>query len=183
MLSDDPNLTERKGLEQPLRQPQGQQANGERAKHCDTPQSSGEAAKLTKWEGEPETILLVDDEEQVRKLGASVLGKRGYRVLQAATGEEALDVWKCHRSSISVLVTDMVMPGDLNGWEMAQQLLDVQPLLRVIYTSGYTVEMAKEVFEITSEIIFVQKPYLGETLEAAVREALGASWTANHPES
>jgi two-component system, cell cycle sensor histidine kinase and response regulator CckA len=183
MLSDDPNLTEWKGLEQPMRPAQGQEASGQQVQDCEAHQAAGSAVKILKPRGEPETILLVDDEEQVRKLAAVVLGKHGYRVLQAATGEEALDVWKCHRTSISVLVTDMVMPGDLSGWELAQQLLDVQPRLGVIYTSGYTVEKAKEVFEITTEIIFIQKPYFGETLAAGVREVLEAAWKPNNPET
>jgi DNA-binding NtrC family response regulator len=129
-----------------------------------------------------ETILLVDDEDAVRKPAAGVLKKYGYCVLQAATAEEALDVWKAHSAPISVLVTDMVMTGDLSGWELAQQLLDVQPTLKVIYTSGYSAKMAAEVFHITSQIIFLQKPYLGQRLAEAVRTALDSPAATNNTE-
>ncbi|HSH95678.1 MAG TPA: ATP-binding protein, partial [Roseimicrobium sp.] len=131
-----------------------------------------QAAGQTRPQGGTETILLVEDEDAVRDLASAVLGKYGYRVLQAATGEEALAVWKRHSSRISLLLTDMVMPGDLNGWELAQQLLDVDPALKVIYTSGYSDDMTGNIFDIPGKIIFLQKPYRPAKLAQTVREAL-----------
>lgn len=188
MSVTDPILTAQKDLaEGQRREAMGRRANGlvpdSNAILPPAAMSGGQASAGTESLRGAETILLVDDEDAVRRLMVAVMEKYGYHLLQAATGEEALDVWKRHHSEIKVLVTDMVMPGDLNGWELAQQLLDVQPELKVVYTSGYDAKLAAEVFKITSEIIFLQKPYRAERLAAAVREALDSPAPANNPDT
>jgi two-component system cell cycle sensor histidine kinase/response regulator CckA len=138
--------------------------------------SSAKPAERTttqaKTQGGSETILVVEDEDAVRELAVIVLEKHGYRVLQAASSEEALAVWKRHSERIRLLLTDMVMPGDLNGWELAQQLLDAQPALKVIYTSGYSDDVAGQVFSLGKKVNFIQKPYQPSKLAQAVRQAL-----------
>ena len=71
--------------------------------------------------GGKETILLVEDEESVRAFARTVLEMHGYKVLEAGTGVEALDAWKWHREKISLLLTDLVMPDEITGHELADR--------------------------------------------------------------
>jgi CheY-like chemotaxis protein len=122
-----------------------------------------------------ETILLVEDEAQVRGLAVVVLQKQGYRVLEATKAEEALDVWKRHASRIDLLFTDLVMTGEITGQELAEQLQAEKPSLKVIYTSGYSVEKGAEIFALKAETPFVQKPYSPKKLAETVRQTLDGS--------
>ncbi|MDB6168214.1 MAG: Multi-sensor hybrid histidine kinase [Verrucomicrobia bacterium] len=125
--------------------------------------------------GGKETVLLVEDERPVREFAVAVLEHFGYRVLQAASGVQALEVWKWHAAKISLLLTDLVMPDGMTGVELAQRLHGEKPALRVVFTSGYSSEMASRVFALQHEIPFLQKPYVPETLSRAVRDALDKS--------
>jgi len=89
-----------------------------------------------------ETILLVEDEAPLRVLVRKSLARQGYRVLEAPTGGKALAVWQEHRDDIRLLLTDLVMPDGMSGKELAQRLLRENPGLKVIYTSGYSTEVA-----------------------------------------
>src|SRR5207302_5734734 len=84
-----------------------------------------------------ETILLVEDEARVRKLILDVLSGRGYRVLEATRGEEALRLCKQYRREIDLAVVDVVMP-EMNGPELVRQVHLLCPSTRVLYISGYT---------------------------------------------
>ena len=119
-----------------------------------------------------ETILIVEDEEGVRELAVIILQKYGYRVLQAASGPEALKVWERHAASIQVLITDMVMPGDMTGRELAEKLEELKPELKVIYTTGYSAESMGETFGFHAQTPFLQKPYLPSALVRSVRACL-----------
>ena len=88
-----------------------------------------------------------------------ILKKQGYRVLRAANGEEALEVWKRERENIDLLFTDMVMPGSYSGRELAEALSLKSPQLKVLYTSGYSMELAREATELLEGDNFLQKPY------------------------
>ena len=92
--------------------------------------------------GGQETILLVEDDSAVRASERTTLSRLGYRVLEAATGKEALEVWEQHRNEIRLLLTDLVMPGGMTGMELAEQLLQRDAKLKVIYCSGYSAEIA-----------------------------------------
>ena len=94
-------------------------------------------ASLVRGEG---TILLVEDEPMLLKLCGLLLTRCGYTVLTAADGDQALTVWEHHRAEIDLLFTDMVMPGTLNGLQLAQRLRTERPGLKVIVTSGYSAE-------------------------------------------
>ncbi|MDB6128563.1 MAG: multi-sensor hybrid histidine kinase [Verrucomicrobia bacterium] len=122
--------------------------------------------------GGKETVLLVEDEAPVREFAVAVLEHFGYRVLQAASGVQALEVWKWHKAKIRLLLTDLVMPDGMTGVELAQRLHGEDPQLRVVFTSGYSTEMVSRVFALQHEIPFLQKPYVPETLSRAVRDAL-----------
>ena len=119
-----------------------------------------------------ETILLVEDDAAVREFAAAVLRGHGYRVLQACSGVEALEVWKWHRARIALLFTDLVMPDGLSGVELAIQLRREKTTLRVVLTSGYANESISEEFRPPAGTHFVRKPYKPKVLTQTVRDAL-----------
>ncbi len=83
------------------------------------------------------TVLLTEDEDAVRSVARRMLERQGYRIIEAANAREALERWKEHHHEISILVTDIVMPGPLNGHDLAARLLAEKPSLRVVTMSGY----------------------------------------------
>jgi two-component system cell cycle sensor histidine kinase/response regulator CckA len=122
--------------------------------------------------GGNETILVVEDEEALRELVSDILQRKGYKVLEAATGGDALKLWREHQSGIDLLLTDMMMPGGLGGREVAEKLLADRPDLKVIYTSGYSIDTVTPDFTGSDQQNFLQKPYDPETLARMVREIL-----------
>jgi signal transduction histidine kinase/ActR/RegA family two-component response regulator/HAMP domain-containing protein len=122
--------------------------------------------------GGHETVLVVEDEPVLRDMAQMILEELGYRVLSAGTGREALGVWEQHNGRVDLLLTDMVMPEGVSGVELAKQMLARQPDLRVVFTSGYTVDDVSEAFLARTNARFLQKPYTRTTLAQAVRRAL-----------
>ena len=122
--------------------------------------------------GGTETILLVEDERPVRELVARVLQKYGYQIWQAGSGHDALGVWQEYKSDISLVLTDLVMPGNMNGHELAERLWAEQPGLKVIFTSGYSADIVGKNFKLDPELNFLQKPYHPQTLALTVRRCL-----------
>ena len=122
--------------------------------------------------GGSETILLVEDERPVRELVANLLENHGYEVWQAASGNDALGVWQAHKKNISLLLTDLVMPGNMNGHELAEKLRADQPGLKVIFTSGYSADIVGKNFKLEPDLNFLQKPYQPQTLALTVRRCL-----------
>jgi signal transduction histidine kinase/ActR/RegA family two-component response regulator len=122
--------------------------------------------------GGTETILLVEDERPVRELVARVLQKYGYKIWQASSGNDALGVWHEHKDEINLLLTDLVMPGNMNGHELAEKLWAEQPGLKVIFTSGYSADIVGKNFKLDPELNFLQKPYHPQTLALTVRRCL-----------
>jgi PAS domain S-box-containing protein len=118
-----------------------------------------------------ETVLLVEDEESVRRLAATVLRRAGYRVLEAADGEDALRVAASYAGEIALVVTDVVMPR-LGGRELAARLRRTRPALPVLYLSGYAEEAVKREGVLDPGTRFVGKPFTADLLLAAVREGL-----------
>ena len=117
-----------------------------------------------------ETILLVEDEAAVRSYAARVLTEQGYSVLEASSGAEALAL-ASHAGAIDLLVTDVVMPG-LQGHQLGAQLSAVRPGLRALYVSGFTENSVVHHGVVGEGIYFLQKPFSGEELGWAVRQAL-----------
>jgi PAS domain S-box-containing protein len=122
-----------------------------------------------------ETILVVEDEPSVRELVAALLRHYGYRVLQAANGPEALEIWARHRDEIDLLLTDLVMPKRMNGRQLAERLWQDRPDLKVIFTSGYSAEVVGEDFLQRPGIVYLQKPYPPAQLARVVLQTLDES--------
>jgi CheY-like chemotaxis protein len=117
-------------------------------------------------------ILLVEDDPSVRNLVTRLLTLHGYRVLAAENGRAAQPVWNQHRDEIALLLTDVVMPHGVSGRELALQCQAENARLRVIYTSGYNVELSTQNGWLHDGIHFLQKPYRPEQLLDAVRSVL-----------
>jgi len=124
--------------------------------------------------GGSETILAVEDEHAVRRLIRRVLEGRGYRVLEAESGVDALHVWEKHAGEVDLLLTDMVMPEGVGGRDLAGRLQTERPGLRVIFTSGYSAEIAGRELSLLEGQNFLQKPFSPQRLLDAVRRALDA---------
>jgi signal transduction histidine kinase len=120
-----------------------------------------------------ETVLLVEDEDQVRIVAGEVLRKYGYHVLEARSPGEALLVAEQHPVTIHLLLTDVVMPK-MNGRQLAQRIQGQRPDIRVIYMSGYTDNVITHHGVLDSDVAFVQKPLTPEPLLAKLREILDA---------
>ena len=118
-----------------------------------------------------ETILLVEDEEGVRRLLAHILRKYGYQVLEAGDGEEALQVFEQQAPRIQLVLTDIVMPR-MNGRELAERLIEKRPETRLIFMSGYTDDTLVQNGVLGPGLSFLQKPLRPEVLAAKLREAL-----------
>jgi signal transduction histidine kinase/ActR/RegA family two-component response regulator len=125
------------------------------------------------------TILLVEDEPALRRLARRVLEKNGYRILPAASGIEALKEWDKQRYHIDLLITDMVMPGGMNGRDLALRLQTDDTQLKVLYTSGYSAEMVGSGFLLKEGINFLPKPYSPATLTSAVKDCLDTDTTGS----
>jgi signal transduction histidine kinase len=136
-----------------------------------------EAAEIAAAAGVPrkgtETILLVEDEEGVRRLLKHILSKQGYTVLEAGHGAAALDILKTYEGAIHLLLTDMVMPL-MSGREIAERCMALRPETRVIYMSGYTDDVLLRTGAIGPGMTFLQKPLRPEMLSSKVREVLDA---------
>jgi two-component system, cell cycle sensor histidine kinase and response regulator CckA len=122
--------------------------------------------------GGDETILVVEDEAPLRELVQEILDKKGYTVLEAATGAQALKVWARHKEAVHLLLTDLMMPEGLSGRQLAETLLAEKPNLKVLYTSGYSVDVVGSGFVYTEGVNFLQKPYQPEALAQIVRDCL-----------
>lgn len=118
-----------------------------------------------------ETILLVEDADDLRELAAEFLEGSGYKVLSAATGAEALDIAERYSGLIHVLVTDVIMPG-MSGAELATQLVQRRPTLKVIYASGYTAGEIGHHGVLDAGLVLVEKPYTRVGLTRKIREVL-----------
>ena len=125
-----------------------------------------------------ETILLVDDEKALRKLGKRILTEAGYRVLEASDGAMALRVAAEQVGEIDLVLTDVEMPT-LGGRGMVDELHELSPGLRVLFMSGYTDNEILRRGIRTSETEFLQKPFTAESLRAAVRAVLNKPSTAS----
>ena len=119
-----------------------------------------------------ECVLLVEDEEPVRKMVGRMLSNNGYKVLEAPTGVAALSIWQEHRSSIDLLMTDVIMPGGLNGVELAQRLVVEKPELKILFCSGYSDDMLGPDSTVRDHLNFVEKPFKMNSLLKHIRECL-----------
>jgi len=121
--------------------------------------------------GGSEMVLLVEDEEAVRRLARLVLEKRGYAVLEAGSAEDAQSIVAGHAGAIDLLLTDSVMPG-MSGPDLAGNLRSTRPELKVLFMSGYTDDAIVRHGLLTASEAFLQKPFTPEGLARKVREVL-----------
>jgi PAS domain S-box-containing protein len=119
-----------------------------------------------------ETVLLVEDEPELLKMGKRMLEKLGYNVLTADTPCKALCLVGEHAGKIHLLLTDVVMP-EINGWDLAEQLLAKKPGMNCLFMSGYTADVIANHGVLKENMQFIQKPFSIQELAAKVREALG----------
>jgi len=136
------------------------------------PQANPAAAPTAAPAGSQGTILVVEDEPMLRTASRKLLASVGYAVLEAADGRQALALWREHRADIKLVYTDMVMPGDLNGLQLAQLLLADAPGLKVIITSGYHTDQPNLNQVADSSIIYLPKPCSPGDLTAVIRKCL-----------
>jgi len=130
---------------------------------------------LKDMQGGEETILLVEDDPCLRRSTRMTLSQLGYRILEAPTGVKALDVWKENRNDISLLLTDVVMPGEMTGKALAQTILGENPRLKVVYISGYSVEVSGGDFPLREDVNFLPKPFYPAKLAKIIRHNLDRS--------
>ncbi len=128
-----------------------------------------------------ETILLVEDEAPVRCLTRDYLQRLGYRVVEAASGVEALFLWEQQAASIDLLLTDMVMPNGISGRDLACRLRARQPELAVLCISGYTATKGGSFEDIVEGAGFLHKPFSLQTLSRAVRDCLDGATAGRRP--
>jgi len=118
-----------------------------------------------------ETILLVEDEEAVRKLVRRTLERQGYHLLVAAGGADAVRIAEQHKGLIHLLITDVIMPH-MSGRETAERLKALRPGLHVLYVSGYTETTVARTGALAAGELFLQKPFTPQALVRRVRELL-----------
>jgi len=121
-----------------------------------------------------ELILLVEDELTVRLPVSNMLQRFGYRVLPTESGVEALKVWQNNKDRIHLLLTDIVMPDGMTGYELARRLQAEKPQLKVIYTSGYSADLGGRHSLLVEGVNFLQKPYAPQELAEILRNSLKA---------
>ena len=121
-----------------------------------------------------ETILLVEDDDALRSVAYRMLKQRGYQVLEAASGPEALRLASQTQDPIHLLLTDLVMP-QMNGQELAQTLSALHAETKMLYMSGYVGEMVDRHGVLEPGVAFLQKPFTLEILSQKVREVLDSS--------
>jgi two-component system, cell cycle sensor histidine kinase and response regulator CckA len=132
-----------------------------------TPQIAADAAR-----GQ-ETLLIVEDQPDVRRMSLSILKANGYRLLEAGNAEQALGLSASYSGKIDLLVTDVIMPG-LNGRQLADRLVEERPGLKVLYTSGYTADVIALHGSLEPGMEYLPKPFGAAQLSAKVREVLAS---------
>src|SRR5436309_8670181 len=137
------------------------------------PEDIGKAAPVEAGRHGSGTVLVVEDDEQLRRLTHRALAAQGYEVLEADRGRSALDIARRHKGPIDVLVTDLVMP-DTNGPKLAETLRAARPGLRVLFMSGYPEGAIVHHGMLEAGVAYLAKPFTTEAITRKVREVLEA---------
>ena len=132
---------------------------------------AGESKEIRAVEPGTETILVVEDEANLRYLARQYLEKQGYRVIEAADGAVAMQIAVAHEGVIHLLLTDVIMPG-MNGRELAQRISEIRPNVKVLYMSGYTENVVGHNGMLDAGVRLLQKPFNLRDLKIKVREVL-----------
>ena len=142
-------------------------------------QRTGAPVELPRGSG---TVLVVEDEAAVREIACAILSDLGYRVLEAADGEEALRVFGQNTASVDLLLTDVVLPGRVRGRELSERVRAVRPEVKVLFMSGYTENSIVHHGRLDDGVQLIGKPFKREQLARKVAEALGTV-AASTPEA
>jgi PAS domain S-box-containing protein len=139
----------------------------------DQAQKTSESGSDLIWpaNGQSRTIFLVEDEAPLREMTSMILKRLGHQVVMAQDGQEALNLWPQHRGKIDLLLTDMVMPGGITGRELADRLLRETPEMRVIYSTGYSMDLYNSDIKLVEGVNCLLKPYDATTLVRTVKKA------------
>jgi PAS domain S-box-containing protein len=124
--------------------------------------------------GGTETILVVEDERDLRDFVARELRRHGYRIFEAVDGPAALEIWAQYKNEIKLVFTDVIMTGGMNGREVAEKIWADNPKMKVIFTSGYGADTLGKDFRLDPGIQYLQKPYLPQVLTTTIRNCLDA---------
>jgi CheY-like chemotaxis protein len=119
-----------------------------------------------------ETILIAEDETPVRNFASKLLQRLGYQVLLAENGVAALQVWAQHRENISLVLTDIVMPEGLKGYDLAARLRADRPGVKIIFTSGYASDADPRRRTLVEGANFIRKPFTAGALAEIIRHSL-----------
>ncbi|MCC7374002.1 MAG: response regulator [Verrucomicrobiales bacterium] len=119
-----------------------------------------------------ESVLVVEDDAGVQTLVCCLLRKCGYDVMAAGSGAAALDLWRTHQSRVDLVITDLVMPGGVSGFDLADRLRSQRPELPVIFISGYSADLSERRAHLAEGLNLLQKPFSADALSRAVRAAL-----------
>jgi DNA-binding NtrC family response regulator len=117
-------------------------------------------------------VLLVEDEDDVRRVTRRILADAGYKVLTAAGGREALEICESGEGTIDLMLSDVIMP-EMLGPQLATYATELRPQMAVLYMSGYTDQVIEHATDGGEEMPFVEKPFTAETLLAGVGDLLG----------
>lgn len=123
---------------------------------------------------EKKTILVVDDEPEIRKLVSAMVRQFGYNVLTADSGEHALTLYRNHKAPIELLITDVIAPG-MSGPMLADELVKLQPALKVLYISGYDDTHVVQKYVVERGHMLLSKPFTVAELKAKMQELLASA--------
>src|SRR5258708_20632656 len=137
-------------------------------------QVAASPVEIQKPEPGTETILLVEDEANLRYLARQYLEKQGYKVIEAADGAVAMQIAVAHDKVIDLLLTDVIMPG-MNGRELAQRIAEIRPNVKILYMSGSTENVIGHNGMLDAGVRLLQKPFTLRDLRSKVREVLDAT--------
>ena len=139
--------------------------------------STTEITRRNKLTGGSETILLVEDEAPLRAFVSELLQRCGYKILEAGSGPAALEVWEQHKDNIQLLLTDIIMPENLNGIELGRRLLAEKRALKVVHMSGYTGNLEGRHTALVEGVNFIRKPFKPEAITEIIRKNLDGRLT------
>jgi CheY-like chemotaxis protein len=125
-------------------------------------------------QADTKTVMVVDDEPEIRKLVAAMVGQFGYQTLTADSGEHALTLYKHHNQPIALLITDVVAPG-MSGPMLADKLCELQPDLKVLYISGYDNTHVVQKYVVERGHALLAKPFSLDELRRKMSELLAAA--------
>jgi CheY-like chemotaxis protein len=124
------------------------------------------------------TILFVEDEPTIRAMATMYLTRDGYRVLEANDGAQAVMLWEQHGDEIDLVLTDLMMPGGLNGHQLVERLQAERPNLKAIFVSGYNSDVFGEQTFLGETTNFLPKPYRLKNLSEMIHDCLGCAHAA-----